>query len=528
MSWRRLDPRCTSETMITVKRRAGGLASAFLFLAACTSSEAQKAPDLKRPVDAPKTASTDKPSAAAAGRIRDVWYEFEFSGQKIGFIRSIDERTQVDGRLAYHLNRSSMLSVKRQAQTVEISSTIDSWFALDGTPIRFVHRRTEGAENRTVEGEREGNEFVVRMAVGKNSTEKRFPMTQDLRLSSSIEVLLADRLKVGAMMEGKVIDETHGDVVPFTSEVASVDKDGLFLVRQQVGPIRADVKLDADGTVVHVALPEMGVTQRRSTRAEAVKAAEAFDLFSAALFRMPRPLPDRGEIEELTLQLSSARGATVKVISDDRQTAKPKGKAARLTIRRQAPPKTARTRPLSDESRAPFLKGTDYEPLDDEALRATADRLTKGKTTVWDGARAINAFVYEHIENKSLARAYASAPEALASREGDCTEHAVLFSALAKIAGIPTRLVTGLVYVGGPNNVFGYHEWVEIWTGETWLAMDPTFGQDIADATHIKLYAGMSNPEGLRASGQVAAGAIGDLEIELVDYVDGSGRRRSL
>ena len=513
--------------MITVKRLSGGLASAFLLLA-CTSSEAQKAPDAPPAADAPKTAAAAKPSVAAAGPIRDVWYEFEFVGQKIGFIRAIDERTQVDGRSVYHLNRSSMLSVKRQAQTVEIASTTDSWFALDGSPIRFVHRRTEGAENRTVEGEREGDAFVVRLSVGKSRTEKRIPIAPDLRLSSSLEVLLAERLKVGATMKGKVIDETQGDVLPFTSKVTSVDEAGLFVVRQQVGPIRADVKIRADGTVVHVALPDMGVTQRQSTRAEALKETEAVDLFTAALFRMPRPLPDRADIGELTLQLSSARGNAVKAISDDRQTAKPVGRASRLTIRVQEPPKTPRKRPLRDESRAPFLKGTEYEPLDDEALKATAERLTKGKATVWDGARAINAFVYRHIENKSLARAYASAPEALASKEGDCTEHAVLFSALAKIAGIPTRLVTGLVYVGGPNNVFGYHEWVEIWTGETWLAMDPTFGQDIADATHIKLHAGLSDPEGLRAAGQVAAGAIGDLEIELVDYVDGSGQRRSL
>ena len=283
-----------------------------------------------------------------------------------------------------------------------------------------------------------------------------------------------------------------------------------------------------DGTIIETTLLKMNVRQRKVTRAQALKQAPAVDLFSAALFKMPRPLPPRDDIEELVILLSSKQGAPVEAVADVRQKVKKAGTAAELSIRVQGPPNRSAARPIRDAKLRPFLTSTEYEPLDDEALQATVKRLTDKKTSVWDAARAINAFVYRHIENKTLARAYASAPEALASREGDCTEHAVLFSALAKIAGVPTRLVTGLVYVGGPNNVFGYHEWVEVWTGQTWLAMDPTFGQDIADATHIKLYAGLSDAEGLRAAGQVAAIAIADLKIDLVAYVDAKGKRHPL
>ena len=50
---------------------------------------------------------------------------------------------------------------------------------------------------------------------------------------------------------------------------------------------------------------------------------------------------------------------------------------------------------------------------------------------------------------------------------------------------IPTKIVNGLVYsedYGG----FLYHAWPEVFVGE-WRALDPTFGQDLVDATHIKL-----------------------------------------
>ena len=148
----------------------------------------------------------------------------------------------------------------------------------------------------------------------------------------------------------------------------------------------------------------------------------------------------------------------------------------------------------------------------------------RGSVRFVSAAKAINRFVHKHISNKSLARAFATATEALESREGDCTEHAVLFSALAKIAGIPNKLVTGLVYVGGRTPVFGYHEWVEVWTGSGWVAMDPTFGQDLADATHIKFTEGQSDADGLREAGMAAAALIGDLELKVVEYTTTSGK----
>ena len=493
----------------SVTRLSIAAISAFVFLATCTSSEAQKkAPEVRK--------------------IREVWYEFEFAGSKIGYIKAVDEQTSVNGRPAYHLHRWSKLSVKRQHESVEISSSTDSWFGLDGVPMRFKHHRQEGGEKRSIEGYRDGNMLVVRQAIGKNLTEKRIPIADDLRLSSSLEVLFPKHLQVGKVLTGRVFDETQGDVLPYRIEVQSVTADKIYAVHQTIGPIKADVQVAADGTILDVVLPDMGVRQKKVTRAQAVQEAEAVDLFSAALFRLPQPLPPRGEIEKLIVRLSSKKGRAIDATTDARQRARPVSKTTELAIRVQSAPRSPARRPIKQDKWASYLRSTEYEPLDDEALRATSTRLTAGTTDVWSAAKKINAFVYGHIKDKTLARAYASAPEALASREGDCTEHAVLFSALAKIAGIPTRLVTGLVYVGGPDNVFGYHEWVEIWTGQEWLAMDPTFGQDIADATHIKLHAGLSDAEGLRAAGQVAAGAIGDLEINVIAYVDGSGRRRSL
>jgi transglutaminase-like putative cysteine protease len=98
----------------------------------------------------------------------------------------------------------------------------------------------------------------------------------------------------------------------------------------------------------------------------------------------------------------------------------------------------------------------------------------------------------------------------LRSGKGDCTEHALLFVALARSAGIPARGVHGLVYAnygdGGPG--LYWHAWAEVRVGDEWIAVDPTFDQDVADATHITLGRGAKVD---------AVGLIGSLTVTRAD-----------
>jgi transglutaminase-like putative cysteine protease len=63
----------------------------------------------------------------------------------------------------------------------------------------------------------------------------------------------------------------------------------------------------------------------------------------------------------------------------------------------------------------------------------------------------------------------------------------MLYTALARAAGIPTRMAGGIVYLEGVG--FLYHAWAESDVGG-WVSVDPTFDQVGIDATHIKLVEG--------------------------------------
>lgn len=102
-------------------------------------------------------------------------------------------------------------------------------------------------------------------------------------------------------------------------------------------------------------------------------------------------------------------------------------------------------------------------------------------------ARRINQWVYDSLK-KTISVTIPSAIQVLDSRAGDCNEHTQLFIALSRAAGIPARAASGLARVG---NKFYYHAWPEVFVGK-WVAVDPTFGQFPADASHLRfVYGGL-------------------------------------
>ena len=110
-----------------------------------------------------------------------------------------------------------------------------------------------------------------------------------------------------------------------------------------------------------------------------------------------------------------------------------------------------------------------------------------------------------------------SALETLSRRAGDCTEAATLLAALARAAGIPTRVANGLVYsresYHGVANAWMPHSWTLAWVDGHWRSFD--LALDKFDSTHIALTIGDGDERSLLAAGQLAGLLAWDQMMEI-------------
>lgn len=130
-----------------------------------------------------------------------------------------------------------------------------------------------------------------------------------------------------------------------------------------------------------------------------------------------------------------------------------------------------------------YLSSTTYLQSDDARLIELTKKVAGKEKNSLKVAQALEKWVYNYVRKKNLGTAFATAKEVLETRQGDCTEHAVLLAAMCRAAGIPSRVVAGLVYYR--RNFVG-HMWTEAYTGK-WIPLDATIGKGKVEADHIAL-----------------------------------------
>jgi len=133
----------------------------------------------------------------------------------------------------------------------------------------------------------------------------------------------------------------------------------------------------------------------------------------------------------------------------------------------------------------PFLAAEPFLQVDDPRMVSRASEIIGGESDPLAKANLIGRWVYQNVR-KDYSVSLPSAIDVLEVRKGDCNEHTALYTALARASGIPAKICIGIVYKDG---MFFYHAWPAVHI-DSWKPLDPTFGQEVADASHIKLLEG--------------------------------------
>jgi hypothetical protein len=254
---------------------------------------------------------------------------------------------------------------------------------------------------------------------------------------------------------------------------------------------------------------------------------DVLDLIDKMFVKSPEPIKDVHSTVAITYTLNPGTTADLMIPSTDNQRAarQPDGRVV-LEIRPAAAP-AGGTFPYkgNDPDLLEATKPTRFLQSDSEQI-ITLARAAVGRTKdPAEAARRIESFVARYIDNKSLSVGYASAAEVAESRQGDCSEFAVLTAALCRAVGIPAQVVVGVAYVeefGGMQG-FGGHAWTqaylggdEMGKGGKWIGLDAAFKSSSRggyDAGHIALAVGNGDPGDFFNM----ATALGQFQIEKID-----------
>ncbi len=419
------------------------------------------------------------------------YFAILLSGKKIGYSREARTFTRGTVETVNEMN----LSIGRGGMIISIKMLITHVETTKGEPISFHVVREMGGLPQEVTGRiTAGGKLNVTTMAGGQTTKRTLDYPDGALMSHGLQ-LLAEKmgLKEGTTYKCKLFDDdtfTAMDATTVIGPKKTIDLLGRVAnltevtqtLRVPQGQMTAVSYLDRDFKTMKSIIPLMGMKMEiiSCQKAYAISPSKDIpDFFDKLSVRSPRPLRLIGArsatyhldaLNEVRLSIpqmanqivrNTSNGAVVKVVSVKAP------KKASFPYKGNKSSLIEATRPSKNvQSGEKLIK----------KLAAKAVGTTKNAAKA---VRRIEKFVHKYINNKNLSVGYASALEVAQSREGDCTEHAVLTAALCRALGIPAKVVFGIAYVKdglGKRDVFLPHAWVVANVGGTWVPLDASLG----------------------------------------------------
>jgi len=423
--------------------------------------------------------------------ISERWFGIYVDKERVGFYRqTIAEtpegyRMEGDGSVRMNVMGFSKVASYREVYWVGKSLTLRS-FEVEQT-INGTVSRLKGNVNDTVmrvksesNGKVTEKQLKFKGDIYPGPALNLYPMMRDMVAGRAYRIVTFDPEEV------KLKEVT----ITVLGEGRSPDGHLALKLRNNLYPfVNNDIWMDGAGNTIMETVRDGLVT----TKAEDPKALGAFvgnvalskkDLiYDFSLVRAEPPIKDLKRLTGLAVEVSGWND-DLPLLQEGGQAVEKSG-AGRIIVRTgtalpAAPAATAAEPPEE------YLKPADKIESDAPQIVAKAKELAGDKKDREEVVRTLAAWTADRL--RDTVDDGGSALASFTSRTGNCQTHARLYTALARAAGIPTRFVSGLVYLEGRG--FLYHSWAESLVAGRWVSVDPTYNQVPADPTHLKFFEG--------------------------------------
>jgi len=446
----------------------------------------------------------------------EEWLGIFLQGQRVGY--SFTRISRADTGMTVE-NRSMMTLLmmhERRTLTTHLFAHTDSDFTLNDFIMEI---RTPGHPTR-IEGVIEGTELTL------TSYSQNMPHTQTVILKEKpyFPDAIEEVIKIKNLKPGDEIDIPYFDPTTQSSSVARIrvfDREKVNVRDKEMIGMRIEIDymginsilwLDDNYKLIKEASPAMALEMLPLSREEAlaeIDPTESFDLLSFFAVKLENPIPDPRTLSYLRLELKDITTEGLD-LADDYQNLIQKEPIIIETYRPDLDDLSNLSIPISQQKE--FLAPSVYIQCENPEIVSKADELAGNEKDAKKVVATLVAGVYNLLEKNPTA-SLPSAIDVLRTKEGDCNEHSILFTALARAKGIPTKIHVGLVNLQG--SAYYYHAWCAVWLGK-WVPVDPTLNQFPADVGHLKL------KEGEIAEQAQVLKVVGKLHIKTLEYKEDS------
>ncbi len=493
-------------------RAVGVVLCACLWFTSCVYTDLRSKMAGSPAVDAP----ADGYGSVGKFPFKEAWYGMYFHEDKVGY--SHYRMEPAGDNFIIHSESLMRLTAMKNTNEVQMKEAVT--VRPDLSMIAFDSSVRMNETTLKMNGNMQADLFLISMDVDGQKMNREYPVEGKLYHTSAISLLPA----LKGLKEGRTNSFTI-----FNPEKQGMDKieQLVMAVKGEPGPNNAvwKVKNNYGNSVVYSWLNPAGQTVLEKalegqliTVVEDETTAKKFlekkkagrdVILDLSLVKTAKPLPTPSTIRFLKLKVS---GVDPSLIPEDHRQKKSdvSGDSFALTVTSED---VSRFKEVSPKGQAMpsgmenYLASTVSIPATHPEIVDQSNKIVSKNDSPFEKVAQLNTWTAKNITGKMQDSFTALA--VLRSKGGECQAHANLYTALARAQNIPSRVITGLVYSEGLG--FLYHAWAESYVNG-WLAVDPTFGQLPADATHIKI-----NEDGSDGA-QSLMKLVGKIKIEPLDY----------
>jgi hypothetical protein len=439
---------------------------------------------------------------------KDEYMALIIDGEKVG--HSIHSTKLIEEKI--HTIIEMNLSLQRLGTPVTLNQKEESIETISGIPLSFSQSTLMAGMETKMEGIIENETLNLNIRSGSIVKNQIIPWPEGALLSEGQRLFVLKKgLKPGSKYSMKTFRPELLDSVDMEISVGEKELIDLFGRVKNLKRVEMDLVtqknrittvnyVDEDFNIFKAEIPIMHMTMEMiaCSKEFALSQNSTEDFLAKSLIQSPIKITREDLNKTLYYQITPTENKNFELPRDDNQTfTKDENEVLHLVIS----PERGHFGELlpyngNNKEALDALKPSTFVQSEHEKIIELARQAAGNEKDILKAGRKIEDFVYSYISKKDLSVGFATAEEVAITRQGDCTEHAVLTAAMCRAMGIPAKVVMGIVYAPmlEKTGVFGGHAWTEIYVGEKWVGLDATRAPTGFSSSHIKFASGKGEP----------------------------------